>query len=174
MISRQGEKGPEWKYDLLPVYGIYLLNFSLPEFPSWRTDVVLANEQTGRIRLKQIYVSFERFDLRYEECVTPLEKTIYVLKNMETLKRLPFKARKSVFEKLEKIVDIASLSKEERMKYDESIKVYRDNLVTLEFAEQKGRAEGKEETARNLKKMGVSLEIISKATGLSIEKIEAL
>lgn len=24
MISRQGEKGPEWKYDLLPVYGIYL------------------------------------------------------------------------------------------------------------------------------------------------------
>ena len=54
--------------------------------------------------------------------------------------------------------------------------------VTLEFAEQKGRAEGKEEgraegkeeTARNLKKMGVSLEIISKATGLSIEKIEAL
>lgn len=64
------------------------------------------------------------------------------------------------------------------MKYDESIKVYRDNLVTLEFAEQKGRAEGKEEgkeeTARNLKKMGVSLEIISEATGLSIEKIEAL
>ena len=63
MISRQGEKGPEWKYDLLPVYGIYLLNFSLPEFPSWRTDVVLANEQTGktfgRIRLKQIYISFE-------------------------------------------------------------------------------------------------------------------
>ena len=48
MISRQGEKGPEWKYDLLPVYGIYLLNFSLPEFPSWRTDVVLANEQTGK------------------------------------------------------------------------------------------------------------------------------
>lgn len=46
--------------------------------------------------------------------------------------------------------------------------------MTLEFAEQKGRAEGKEETARNLKKMGVSLEIISKATGLSIEKIEAL
>ena len=122
------------------------------------------------------------FSKEEQECETDFERWIYVLKNMETLKRLPFKARKSVFEKLEKIVDIASLSKEERMKYDESIKVYRDNLVTLEFAEQKGRAEGKEEgraegkeeTARNLKKMGVSLEIISKATGLSIEKIEAL
>ena len=55
-----------------------------------------------------------------------------------------------------------------------ALKCTGNNLVTLEFAEQKGRAEGKEETARNLKKMGVSLEIISKATGLSIEKIEAL
>ena len=104
------------------------------------------------------------------------------MRQEKPLSFIPYPYRKSVFEKLEKIVDIASLSKEERMKYDESIKVYRDNLVTLEFAEQKGRAEGKEEgraegkeeTARNLKKMGVSLEIISKATGLSIEKIEAL
>lgn len=44
----------------------------------------------------------------------------------------------------------------------------------MQKAKEEGRAEGKEETARNLKKMGVSLEIISKATGLSIEKIEAL
>ena len=100
MISRQGEKGPEWKYDLLPVYGIYLLNFSLPEFPSWRTDVVLANEQTGRIRLKQIYVSFERFDLRYEECVTPLEKTIYVLKNMNLFDMSPLKEKEAHFRRL--------------------------------------------------------------------------
>ena len=125
-------------------------------------------------KLRFIFIELPAFSKEERECETDFERWIYVLKNMETLKRLPFKARKSVFEKLEKIVDIASLSKEERMKYDESIKVYRDNLVTLEFAEQKGRAEGKEETARNLKKMGVSLEIISKATGLSIEKIEAL
>lgn len=47
------------------------------EFPLWRTDVVLANELTGetfgRIKLKQVYISFERFDLSYEECETPLE-----------------------------------------------------------------------------------------------------
>jgi hypothetical protein len=55
------------------------------------------------------------------DCETDFDRWIYVLKNMETLKRLPFKARKAVFQKLEKIVDIASLSKEEREKYDESI-----------------------------------------------------
>ena len=97
---------------------------------------------------------------------------------METLKRLPFKARKAVFEKLEKIVDIASLSKEEREKYDESIKVYRDHLATLTYAEQKGRQEGKREEAiaiaREMKKEGIPVEQIARFTKLSIEEIEKL
>ena len=66
-----------------------------------------------------------------EACETDFERWIYVLKNMETLNRLPFKARKAVFQRLEDIVDIASLTKEERIRYDESIKVYRDNLVRM-------------------------------------------
>ena len=185
-VARQGEKGAEWKFDLKAVYGVFFMNFRLDNLPhKLRTDVVLTDRDTHEQfsdKLRFIFIELPAFSKEEQECETDFERWIYVLKNMETLKRLPFKARKSVFEKLEKIVDIASLSKEERMKYDESIKVYRDNLVTLEFAEQKGRAEGKEEgraegkeeTARNLKKMGVSLEIISKATGLSIEKIEAL
>ena len=185
-VARQGEKGAEWKFDLKAVYGVFFMNFRLDNVPhKLRTDVVLRDRDTLEQfsdKLRFIFIELPAFSKEEQECETDFERWIYVLKNMETLKRLPFKARKSVFEKLEKIVDIASLSKEERMKYDESIKVYRDNLVTLEFAEQKGRAEGKEEgraegkeeTARNLKKMGVSLEIISKATGLSIEKIEAL
>lgn len=109
---------------------------------------------------------------------------------METLNRLPFKARKAVFEKLEKIVDIASLSKEERMKYDESIKVYRDNLATISFAKNQGKEEGLKEgiekglkegrkegilsVARNLRSGGMSVEAIAAVTGLSIEEIEQL
>ena len=113
---------------------------------------------------------------------------------METLNRLPFKARKAVFEKLEKIVDIASLSKEERMKYDESIKVYRDNLATISFAKNQGKEEGLKEgiekglkegrkegrkegilsVARNLRSGGMSVEAIAGATGLSVEEIEQL
>ena len=56
---------------------------------------------------------------------------------METLQILPLKAGKT-FKKLEEITDIASLSKEDRMKYDESIKVYRDNLVTRAAAIEEG------------------------------------
>ena len=168
MISRQGEKGPEWKYDLLPVYGIYLLNFSLPEFPSWRTDVVLANEQTGRIRLKQIYVSFERFDLRYEECVTPLEKTIYVLKNMNLFDMSPLKEKEAHFRRLLDVANLGALTPQERAIYDENLKI----------AEAKGEVRGSRlitlRTALNLKRIGLDPSVIAQCTGLSLEEINDL
>ena len=50
--------------------------------------------------------------------------------------------------------------------------------MTLDFAEQKGvqkgLQKGKEETARNLKELGVADDIIIKSTGLSKEEIEKL
>ena len=109
-IARQGERGAEWKFNLKAVYG----------------------------KLRFIFLQLPCFTKEEDECQTDFERWIYVLKNMETFQRLPFKARKSVFEKLEQIVDIASLSKEDRMKYDESIKVYRDHLAVLDFAKQEG------------------------------------
>lgn len=106
------------------------------------------------------------------------ERWIYVLKNMDTLDRLPFKARKAVFAKLEQIVDIAALSKEERMRYDESIKVYRDHLATIAYAKTEGRAEGRAEamldTARNLLAKGFDLDVVADVTGLSVEEIKSM
>ncbi len=44
------------------------------------------------------------------------------------------------------------------------------------FAEghKRGKDEGLMEVARNLKKMGMDLQIISKATGLTVEEIDSL
>lgn len=157
---------------------MFFISFRLDNLPHRpRTDIVFTDRDTHEQfsdKLRFVFIELPAFSREEQECEADFKQRIYVLKNIETLKRLPFRARRSVFEKLEKTVDTASLSKEERMKYDESIRVYRDSLVTLEFAEQKRCAGGKEETARNLKKMGVSLEIISKVTGLNMEKIEAL
>ena len=61
---------------------------------------------------------------------------------MDTLKRMPFRARKSVFEKLEEMVTLSSLTKAEREKYDESLKTYRDRLAELAFAQQEGMEKG--------------------------------
>ena len=79
-----------------------------------------------------------------------------------------------VIQKLEQISDISALSKEDRMKYDESIKVYRDRLAIMAFERQKGQAEGKLEVARNLKQMGLATEAIAQATGLAPDVVGQL
>ena len=109
---------------------------------------------------------------------------------MEALNRLPLAAKNSVFERLSQIADISSLSKEERMKYDEGIRKYRDTLCVMDGAYLKGIAEGMEkgiaegmekgiaegvlQTARNMKVCGVSISDIQKFTGLSEETIKGL
>ena len=86
------------------------------------------------------------------------------------------------FKCISHITDISALSKEDRMKYDESIKIYRDNLAVMSFAEtngmEKGRAEGKAEEkisiARRMKADGLPTEVIMKYTQLTKEDIEQL
>ena len=161
---------------------MFFLNFHLTDLPSkLRTDIVLADRDTHELftdKMRYIFLELPSFKKEESECETDFERWIYVLKNMETLQRLPFKARNAVFKKLEEIVDIASMSKEERMRYDESIKVYRDQLAVMEFERNKGLAEGraeeKENVARNLKRMGMDVETIAKATGLDPDVIESL
>ena len=209
-IARQGERGADWKFGLKAVYGVFFLNFRLTDLPSkLRTDIVLADRDTHELftdKMRYIFLELPSFKKEESECETDFERWIYVLKNMETLQRLPFKARNAVFKKLEEIVDIASMSKEDRMRYDESIKVYRDQLAVMEFERNKGLAEGKaeglakgkaegraeglaegraegraeglsegkESVARNLKRMGMDVETIVKATGLDPDVIEGL
>ena len=181
-IARQGEKGPNWKFELKSVYGVFFMNFKLKgSAHKLRTDIVLADRDTHELftdKMRYIFLELPAFTKEEDECENDFERWIYVLKNMETLQRLPFKARSAVFQKLEEIVDIASLSKEDRMKYDESIKVYRDNLAVRAFAVEEGRAEGraeeKRENARGMKKEGIPAETIAKITGLSPEEIMLL
>ncbi|MEN6455402.1 MAG: PD-(D/E)XK nuclease family transposase [Prolixibacteraceae bacterium] len=154
------------------------MNFRLEDMVhKLRTDVILVDRDTHEQfidKLRFIFIELPSFTKEEAECETDFERCIYVLKNMETLKRLPFKARKAVFEKLEKIVDIASLSKKEREKYDESIKVYHDHLATLTYAEQKGKREGAITIARKMKKESIPVEQIARLTELSVKEIEKL
>ena len=47
-------------------------------------------------------------------------------------------------------------------------------LEGLQQEKQEGKLEAKLETAANMKKMGLPLEIILQATGLTLEQVEAL
>ena len=90
--------------------------------------------------------------------------------------------RRIVLDKLKEIQDTVGLSKEDRMRYEASLKVYRDQLVMMEFERQQGKAEGLAEgeakerlkNARGMKAAGIAPDLIAQITGLSLETIKGL
>lgn len=149
MINNQGLRGKEWNYELYPVYGIYFLNFELDGLEHFRTDLYLAERETGRQlsnKLRQIYLLMPCFTKDKDECENDFERWLYLLKNMDILERMPFKAQKAVFEKLLDVADVANLGEKERAQYDATLKAYRDYINTVRsadrLAKEKGLAEG--------------------------------
>lgn len=87
-------------------------------------------------------------------------------------------------------MDISTLSREERSKYDESLRILRDNLAVYESAIsegmekgmekglkkglQQGREEERMSNARAMKREGISSEMISRITGLPLQEVEQL
>lgn len=192
-IAEQGEKGT-WNYNLKAVYGIFFLNFELTQNEkkiNSRTEVALVDVETGRVfnhKMKQIFIELPRFNKTEQECVSDYDQWIYILKNMETMTTMPFMDRNEVFAQLEQRAATARLSKEDRVEYEAELKTFRDYYCEVDFAKEKGfaegRAEGREQgraegraegvyaVAKNLKQMGMTIEQISQATGLTIEEIE--
>lgn len=200
-VVNQGEVGNKWMFEVKAVYGVFLMNFLIDENTKLRTDVILADRETGKLfsdKFRSIFIALPRFQKSEEECETDFDRWIFILNNMETLNRMPFRARKAVFKKLEDIANVAALSKQERAEYDESVKVYRDYLVTMDAATndgkregmelgmelgmekgielgmEKGIQEGRRQSAIKFKKEGVSVPIISQCTGLTEAEIEKL
>ena len=185
-ISRQARKGREWRFDIKAVYLIAFLNFTLEDIgTTFRTDVALLDMRTKEVfsdKIRLIYLQLPYFNKEADECENDFERWIYVLKNMETINRLPWTAKSAVFKKLEEIAEVRALTKEEQMQYDHALKVYRDNYNTFQGAIEEGMKEGREkgradktkEVAQNMKKMGMSIEQIAQACGISVEEAEKL
>ena len=198
-ISRQGEPGLSWNYgDVKAVYLVAFLNFKLTDISSdFRTDVALMDLQrkvpfSDKVRL--VFLQLPYFTKEVDDCETTFEKIIYVLKHMDVLKRMPWMAQEAVFQKLASIADVASLSKQERIVYDENLRRYRDTVAVMEGqwelghakgiekgrkegmekGRKEGRKEGMEDVARKLKTKGFDLAVIMDATGLTEAQIAAL
>ena len=185
-IVEQGERGSEWSYDIKAVYLVAFLDFKLNDISSeFRTDVALMDMKRHTLfsdKVRLTYLQLPYFTKEADECENIFERIIFVLKNMDILQRMPWVAQDAVFKRLSDIAEVASLDKEERRQYDESLRHYRDTLVVMEGqymeGERKGRAEGERkgrmDIARNLKAMGLSIDDIVKASGLTADEVAAL
>lgn len=195
-IVGQGVKG-RWNYHLAPVYTVCFMDFEaeygLPH--EFRTDMALCNLKTGRQeteKLRIVYLQLPLFkEQTEEECKDDIFKCwIYILKNMEEFKEIPFLDKYPVFRKLAEISDLRKLTPEEHELYDEDIKIMRDLYATHEFeikkrrwavekarkearkeALKEGEEKGKLETAKRFLAMGLTPEQVAEGTNLSIEQV---
>lgn len=185
-IYQQGQRGEDWRFDLVPVYGVFLLNFKMTDEESClRRDIALTDMRTGQQfsdKMRLIFLELPYFTKEENECETNFERWLYVLNNMETLERMPFLAQKAAFEKLMKVANIANFTPKELQEHESSLDTYRVMVGAMEQSEatgeEKGREEGREEEkremARKMKTKGIDVCEIADITGLSTGEIERL
>lgn len=180
-IREQAQKGEGWNYKLKHVYVVALLNYDMSD-PAFSDDTInhdigLLDKQTHRVfngKLTFKYVEISKFNKRIEELKTNYDKWLYILKNLSRLDRQPEYLQTAVFNRLFAEAEIAKFTRAELREYEDSLKAYRDIKNSLDSAEEKGERKKAIEIAKNLLEMGMSIENIMKATGLSQKEIDML
>ena len=142
-----------------------------------KLSVHIKNKETGEIfdatniLPEYFYISVPLFNDRLEK---EIDDWLHVMKYDKVPKNYHSPYMSQVAEKL----SILKMTKEERELYSYYQKKLYNDRDELKFAEAKGEARGeargKEEVAKNLLKAGIALDLISNATGLSLEQIEKL
>ena len=99
---------------------------------------------------------------------------MYILNNMENLKDIPFTDKNPVLVDLKDAAELMEMSYDEQVAYDRSLKRMWDYDAGLWSAKEEGKAEGKLSMATKLKSLGVDIDTIVQASGLSKEEIEKL
>ena len=102
--------------------------------------------------------------------------------DMEHLTGRPEELKEEIFKRLFKTAEIATFTPEERIKYENDMTTERDiqNYISyarekgLEEGMEKGREEGRIEAARNMLADEISIDLVAKYTGLSIEQVKEL
>ncbi len=180
-IREQAERG-EWNYNLKAVYCIGILDFTFddyesePERSEYLHTIKLKN-QNGRIfydKLTYVYLEMPNFMKTESWLETRLDKWLYFIKNLEDFQSIPAIFEDEVFEQAFEKAELANLGQAELDTYEMNLKVYRDYKNTIDTAFDEGKIERTIEIAKSAKLMGLSIQDISKLTGLSESEIDKL
>ncbi|MBF6655748.1 Rpn family recombination-promoting nuclease/putative transposase [Flavobacterium columnare] len=184
-IREQAEKG-EWNYHLKSVYCIGILDFTFDDYESEpeKSEVVHTiklKNQNGKVfydKLTYIYLEMPNFKKQETDLNSRLDKWLYFIKNLEDFQNIPTIFKDEVFTQAFEKAELANFGQWELDKYESSLKVYRDLKSIIDTAfddgKEEGKIQGKIETAKSLKKLGISIEIIMQSTGLTQEEINKL
>ena len=191
-----------WDYHLYPVYVISIVDFVMEHCESWPKDrfhshYIMKEEEYNEPysnNLHFLFIELPRFNKVLQNLSDESEKWAYLFQNLSRLKDIPVEFDENYFTDLFLTAKIANFTPDEKEKYTEDQKMIYDYQNCIDYAREKGLAEGeakgraeglaegeakgeklaKLETAQNLKNKGIALDIISECTGLSMKEIQAL
>jgi predicted transposase/invertase (TIGR01784 family) len=180
-IREQAEKG-EWNYNLKAVYCIGILDFTFDDYETEPekgevVHTIKLKNQNGKIfydKLTFIYLEMPNFKRKETELETRLDKWLYFIKNLEDFQTIPTIIADEVFNQAFEKAELAKFGQKDLYDYEMNLKIYRDYKNTVNTAFDEGKLEGKLETAKSLKILGVPIDIIIEATGLTKLEIERL
>lgn len=204
-LLKRGERYDEIK----GVYSVVLMRFTIPRFKQKpilkfmmcdinNPEIVLNNKIT------QIFIQLplcEKDD--YTKCCLPIEKWLYLLLNMKNFNTMPdyLEQEKALFKEFLERAKVENMSEDELFIYDNEVRKWDIHLATIEYAQEKGLAEGREQgreqglvqgleqgleqgreqarlekldIAKGLKYAGVDFLVIMETIGLSKEELETL
>ncbi|WP_353273404.1 Rpn family recombination-promoting nuclease/putative transposase [Wolbachia endosymbiont (group A) of Agelastica alni] len=193
--SSQAHKGDQY-HNLKEIIFIAITDFILfPDKLAYKSDHVTLDKVTYEHDLKDFsftFIELPKFPKTKEDQLENIvEKWIYFFKyadetSEEDLKKII--GGDAIIGKAYDLLNQYNWTKEERFTYDQATKHINDYISCInqkfnegvEFGKKEGREEGREEgevkakieVAKNLLKAGVSIDIISQTTGLTVDEIE--
>jgi predicted transposase/invertase (TIGR01784 family) len=188
-IREQAEKG-EWNYNLKAVYCIGILDFTFNDYKNEpdKNEVVHTiklknqNGQTFYEKLTYIYLEMPNFQESEATLKTRLDKWLYFIKHLEDFQTIPSIFADEVFKQAFEKAELAKFGQADLDNYEYSLKIFRDNKATYDYAIdtafdegiEKGIEKNKVDMAKLMKSENEPIEKIIKYTGLTKEEIDAL
>ena len=145
-IKDQAQKG-EWNFKLKAVYCVGLLGFEFEKEnrenkeKEYLNSVQLKNQNNKVFydKLTFIFIELPKYNKKENELETHFDKWLYFLKNLENFDKIPDILKEEIFEEAFKVAEIAKFTSKELVEYEESLKIYRDNINVIETAKEEGR-----------------------------------
>ncbi len=178
--SAQIERGDDYE-KLNPTYFIGILDFEVTQNPSYISRHTITDVDTGEQLIKDIefnFIELPKFNKKEDELNTVIEQWVYFIKNAENINVIPENTKDKGLKFAYEDADKHNWTKLELEAYDYVFMREQDErgkwALATKRALKEGVQESMENTARKLLKLGVSVEIVSESTGLSIEQIKKL
>ena len=177
-------------YSLKPVYVVSMVNFPFTHESEeaiehdYISRYEIRNQRNGELMtssLNFVYLELDRLKLKPtepEKCRNLLERFVFSMKYMHTLKAIPEVFEDELLKRLFTATELASMTVTTRQNYDKIMHNELDRLAENAFAREKGFAEGEAKRSVTIAKAMLADKmdptLIAKYTGLSEEKVRSL